>query len=320
MDLSSQHSSYNISSTLQTNMGAQTKIKQITNEGESLALSANVALKTSTDDLSISMEASLLYQNMSVRELTLREQMKMADPLVINLQNSLADVDKNSKFSFDINSDGKEDLISLLSSGNGFLAIDKNNDGTINNGSELFGTQSGDGFADLAVYDDNSDGIIDESDKIFKNLKIWLKSTSSDQLLSLSEARVGVLLLANTASEFSLRGGDGVNAKLQKSGVAVSEDGRGLWVSHVDFAIQEESDGDAQPKTVDAEQNTVNQQSGSGTTSQIEATIKKLEQKLKETEAKLSRSSDENELKTLKMEKSRLTQQISALENMAMRD
>ena len=39
--------------------------------------------------------------------------------------------------------------------GSGYLALDKNGDGTINDGSELFGTRNGDGFADLAQYDED---------------------------------------------------------------------------------------------------------------------------------------------------------------------
>ena len=55
------------------------------------------------------------------------------------------------KFKFDIDSDGKVDEISFVGKSSGFLALDKNEDGKINDGSELFGTKSGDGFSDLAL-------------------------------------------------------------------------------------------------------------------------------------------------------------------------
>ena len=57
-------------------------------------------------------------------------------------------------FYFDLDADGKEEEISVLN-GSGYLALDKNGDGTINDGSELFGTRNGDGFADLAQYDED---------------------------------------------------------------------------------------------------------------------------------------------------------------------
>lgn len=75
-----------------------------------------------------------------------------ADPLVINLNSSTAQV-TDQKFYFDLDADGTADRISMLKSGSGFLALDKNGNGKIDDGSELFGTQSGDGFADLEEYD-----------------------------------------------------------------------------------------------------------------------------------------------------------------------
>lgn len=77
---------------------------------------------------------------------------------------------------FDLDCDGKEEEISSLGKGSGFLALDKNGDGIINDGTELFGTKSGDGFADLAEYDEDGNGWIDEDDGIFSQLRIWTKN------------------------------------------------------------------------------------------------------------------------------------------------
>ncbi|WP_413287896.1 hypothetical protein [Bdellovibrio sp. HCB337] len=56
-----------------------------------------------------------------------------------------------------------------------FLALDKDENGKIDNGSELFGDINGfeDGFKNLAFYDSNKDNIIDEKDKVFSSLKLW---------------------------------------------------------------------------------------------------------------------------------------------------
>ena len=54
-----------------------------------------------------------------------------------------ADV-RDQTFKFDLDADGREDEISMLGKGSGFLALDKNGNGKIDDGSELFGTKSGD--------------------------------------------------------------------------------------------------------------------------------------------------------------------------------
>lgn len=322
IDLASRYDYFMVSTTTQNGDGDNAKIKTATTEKESLALSAHTDIKTQNNQLSISMTAALLYQNTSIKEMTVREQ-RMADPLVINLEGALAGIDKNAKFSFDIDSDGKKEGISLLSYGSGFLAIDKNGDRVINDGSELFGAKSGDGFADLAAYDDTGDGVIDGNDKIFDKLRIWLKTASEDKLLSLSDARVGALLLANTSSQFGLRGESGVDAQIRKSGIAIGEDGQGLWVSHIDFAISNIDENkpiqsQAQRPKIDTEKTKLNKISQSDNSNQIEATINELEQKLKETNAKLLKSIDETEIKILKAEKTRLTEQIVTLQNISL--
>ena len=100
------------------------------------------------------------------------------DPLMINLDANIGSV-SDQKFFFDLDSDGKEEQISFAGKGSGFLALDKNGDGKINDGSELFGTSSGDGFKDLAEYDEDKNGWIDENDSIFSKLKVWTKDEES---------------------------------------------------------------------------------------------------------------------------------------------
>ena len=56
-----------------------------------------------------------------------------------------------------------------------FLCLDKNGNGLIDNGSELFGDQYGaqTGFDELAKYDSNKDGIVNESDEVYSKLLLW---------------------------------------------------------------------------------------------------------------------------------------------------
>ena len=140
---------------------------------------------------------------------------------------------------FDLDADGKEEEMSFVGKGSGFLALDKNGDGTINDGSELFGTQSGDGFKDLAAYDKDGNGWIDEADDIFKDLKVWTKDEEgNNKLLNLKEAGVGAIYLGSADTQFSLNNEQNkTNAVIRKTGIYLKESGEVGTVQHVDFAL-----------------------------------------------------------------------------------
>ncbi|MBE6015611.1 MAG: hypothetical protein E7241_09680 [Lachnospiraceae bacterium] len=161
------------------------------------------------------------------------------DPLVINLDSNVASV-SDMKFLFDIDSDGKSEKISFAGEGSGFLALDKNGDGEINNGSELFGTKSGDGFRDLSAYDEDHNGWIDENDSVFDKLRVWLKdSEGNDRLINLKEADVGAIYLRNANTQFSLKDDEHkLNAEIKKTGVYLREStGAVGTLNHLDLAI-----------------------------------------------------------------------------------
>lgn len=163
----------------------------------------------------------------------------LTDPLVINMDTNATSI-SDQKFKFDIDSDGDEDEISFAGKGSGFLALDKNEDGKINDGSELFGTKSGDGFKDLAEYDKDKNGWIDENDEIFDKLKVWTKDEKgNDKLLNLKEADVGAIYLGNLDTEFSFKDGMGnTDAVLRKTGIYLKEStGAAGTVAHVDLAL-----------------------------------------------------------------------------------
>lgn len=172
-------------------------------------------------------------------------QFTLCDPLVINLDTDVAEV-SDQTFYFDLDADGKEEEISMLK-GSGYLALDKNGDGIINDGSELFGTQNGDGFADLAQYDEDGNGWIDENDSIWSKLKIWCKDENgNDVLYKLSDKGVGAICLQNVSTDFTLQGdrtgqdgttnANATNAVIRKTGIFLYENGNVGTVQHVDMA------------------------------------------------------------------------------------
>lgn len=163
---------------------------------------------------------------------------ELCDPLVINLDTDIAEL-SDQKFLFDIDGDGILDEVSKLSSGSGFLALDKNGDGKINDGSELFGTKSGNGFADLAAYDEDGNGWIDEDDEIFDKLLIWAKDEhGNDKLYHLKDKGVGAICLASAATDFALNNmqTNETNGVIRRTGMFLFERGDVGTVQHIDLA------------------------------------------------------------------------------------
>ena len=178
-------------------------------------------------------------EQLNVAEFTLH------DPLVINLDTDVAEL-SDQTFYFDLDADGEEEEISMLK-GSGYLALDKNGDGVINDGSELFGTGNGDGFADLARYDEDGNGWIDENDSIWSKLKIWCKDENgNDVLYKLSDKGVGAICLENVSTDFTMQGdrkaqdgttnANATNAVIRKTGIFLYENGNAGTVQHVDMA------------------------------------------------------------------------------------
>lgn len=161
----------------------------------------------------------------------------LTDPLVINLDSSPTTL-SDQTFLFDIDNDGEKEELSMLKKGSGFLALDMNGDGKINDGGELFGTKSGNGFADLAKYDGDGNGWIDEADEIYSKLKVWVKTESGeDKLLSLKEADVGAIYLGSSATNFNLHGAEGLtNGVIRSSGMFLHENGLAGTVQQLDLA------------------------------------------------------------------------------------
>lgn len=161
----------------------------------------------------------------------------MCDPLVINLDTELTEL-SDQTFYFDIDADGETDEIPQLGAGSGYLALDKNGDGAINDGSELFGTASGNGFADLAEYDEDGNGWIDENDAVWDKLKIWCRDENGkDVLYRLSEKGVGAICLKNVSTDFTMQRAEGqTKGAVRNTGIFLYENGSAGTVQHVDVA------------------------------------------------------------------------------------
>ena len=112
------------------------------------------------------------------------------DPLILDLNgDGVRTTGAHQPVFFDLDGDGARERIAWTdpATEEGFLYLDLNHKGRVEDGSELFGvgtvmpdgTRSRDGFEALSMYDSvaqggNADGIIDSNDEIWNRLRLWV--------------------------------------------------------------------------------------------------------------------------------------------------
>lgn len=158
------------------------------------------------------------------------------DPLVINFQDGPATFGE-ARFSFDLNADGKNEEIACLGEGSGFLALDQNDNCRIDDGTELFGPTTANGFTELEKYDQDQNGWIDESDPVFDKLRIWEKDTTGkDCLETLEQKGIGAICLQNVAAEFGYKNEeDDLLGQSRRAGIFLREDGTAGTIQQIDL-------------------------------------------------------------------------------------
>lgn len=130
-------------------------------------------------------------------------QVQEAEPLVLDLDGDgleLTDVREGEGVRFDITGNGVRETVSWVAPDDGFLAYDRNGSGLIDSGRELFGDQHGaaNGFEELATFDADGNGSIDEADPIYKDLRVWRDlnrngTSESNELTGMSEHGISSL-------------------------------------------------------------------------------------------------------------------------------
>jgi hypothetical protein len=209
-------------------------------EAEQTSFSAEGVVKTTDGkEIRFKLDISMSREHLEQSDVSLRlGDAKKKDPLVINFSGTAAQL-TDSKFSFDLDADGKADQISFVGAGSGFLALDKNADGKINNGSEMFGPASGNGFQELAAYDQDKNSWIDENDAVYSQLKVWTRDGSGNETLStLMQKKIGAIYLGNVSTPFDLKNGQNqLDGQVRSSGVYLNGDGGAGTVQQIDLAV-----------------------------------------------------------------------------------
>ncbi|MGN0920836.1 MAG: hypothetical protein ACI4NJ_03805 [Cellvibrio sp.] len=204
---------------------------QMYRETESLSFAAKGIVNTADGrsisfDISLNMSREFTQITSSTANIFSGGQVQLIDPIVINFDGKGAELVPD-KIQFDLDMDGTADQISRLGSGSGYLAWDKNNDGKVNDGSELFGPTTGRGFAELAQHDSDGNGFIDEADPIYSQLRIWIQNPDgTTQLFALGEKDVGAIFLGHASTPFSINNSTNqVMGQLANSSVYLKDSG-----------------------------------------------------------------------------------------------
>ncbi|HHO76530.1 MAG TPA: hypothetical protein ENN05_08910 [Deltaproteobacteria bacterium] len=186
--------------------GLEYNYEQTHYEKEDVAFQAKGVIRTGDGhEIGFSLRLDMNREFLEKNSLNIRAGDAAVDPLVINFDGNAASL-SSMKFSFDLDSDGTQEDIFMLTQGRGFLAIDLNNDGIINNGRELFGPNTGRGFDELAEYDADNNGWIDENDAVYSRLRVMsVDSSGARQLDTLKETGVGAIYLGNVSTLFDVR-------------------------------------------------------------------------------------------------------------------
>ena len=231
-----------VSTTQQSSgFGAEYEYSESYTEMEQTSFSANGTVRTADGkEISFSIELTMerSYHEESRVSLKLGNAVRPVDPLVLNFTGTAAQL-TDQRFSFDLDSDGKSDQINGLKGGSGFLVFDRNNDGKINNGREMFGPTSGNGFSELSELDDDHNGWIDENDSAYNKLKIWQGAENgSGQLHSLADAGIGTISISHIATPFDIKTNDNaLMAQVRGSGIFLQHDGEAGTIQQIDLTV-----------------------------------------------------------------------------------
>jgi len=153
------------------------------------------------------------------------------DPLILSFGSGVHASGESLDFSLN------EDSNTLpVLEGAAYLAIDRNGNGKVDDGSELFGPATGDGFKELAALDSDKNGWIDEADVGFSQLKLWQPDANGGGgAVGLKTMGVGALYLGHTSTPFTLVSASGeTQAQVRNSGIYLNENGSAGALQQID--------------------------------------------------------------------------------------
>lgn len=128
----------------------------------------------------------------------------LGSPIILDLDgDGVETISIENGVNFDHDGNGFAEQTGWVGPDDGFLVLDRNGDGRISDGSELFGNQSrlgggglaSNGFEALGALDENADGKIDINDSVWQELRVWQDAdgdgkSTSDELIDLDALHI----------------------------------------------------------------------------------------------------------------------------------
>jgi hypothetical protein len=207
-------------------------------EAETSAFAADATVQTA-DGREMRIGLSLLMQRRfeSTTSVTVSAGARK-DPLLLNLAGNAPELGA-VKYAFDLDADGAQEMVAMATGQSAFVALDRNRDGRITDGGELFGALSGDGFAELARHDDDGNGFIDAGDAVYAQLLAFGKNAQgSDVLTPLAALGIGALYLGSVATPFSVNTATNETlAVVRRTGLWIGEDLSAGTLQQLDLVV-----------------------------------------------------------------------------------
>ena len=197
---------YTIDEGVENVFGAQAEYEHVWNddtvkeEDEKFKVTANIV------DKSDGLKASVIKNGNGT---IIDDDPEDVDPIIIDLnKNGITSTKLNNTIYFDHDNNNFKEASSWIDKGDAFLALDKNNNGLIDNGNELFGNhtisntrfkytnnKATNGYEALKTYDLNGDNVIDSKDEIYDKLVLWKDSnqnaiTDKGELIKLKDSGI----------------------------------------------------------------------------------------------------------------------------------
>lgn len=221
------------------------RISLMASECETTRVCGRGQVKTADGrSLDFSFDTDFSRSEISRTDLLQTASVRLKDPLVLGFEGQAVDL-SGQRIDFDLDADGRPEQIPGLGKGCGFLVFDQNGNGRADDGKELFGALSGDGFSDLAALDEDGNGWVDEGDSAFGRLGIW----RADGYSGLGQLGIGALYTGSTEAPFTLKNDEReVLGQIRAAGVYLNENGQVGRIHQIDLAVNSVAPAKDQPE------------------------------------------------------------------------